>query len=183
MTFSPDTYNKALEVAASAHAAQKVPDSSHPYVIHVVAVAAEILAVATQDAFDVDFAVTCALLHDTIEDTNMLEEDIARLFGAPVARGVRALSKNAQLPKLEQMNDSLARIRSEPREVWMVKLADRITNLAAPPAYWPREKRIAYREEARTILATLGSASAPLANRLAAKIDAYGAFIDESGVQ
>ncbi len=180
MTFSPDTYKRALEVAATAHSAQKVPGSEHPYVIHVVTVACEILAVASLDSFDVDFAVTCALLHDTIEDTGMLEAEIEQQFGARVARGVRALSKNAQLPKPEQMADSLARIRNEPREVWMVKLADRITNLSEPPHYWSREKRIAYREEARTILAALGRACLPLANRLTERIETYKSFIGDA---
>ncbi|MDI1442864.1 HD domain-containing protein [Polyangium sp. 6x1] len=180
MTFSPDTYARALGFAADAHGAQRVPGKQHPYITHVVTVAAEILAVATKDSFDVELAMTCALLHDTLEDTSASEEEMTRLFGASVACGVRALSKDARLPKEEQMADSLARIQREPREVWMVKLADRITNLAAPPPYWSREKRIAYREEARRILAALGPASAPLAARLEAKIEAYGDYIGEA---
>jgi (p)ppGpp synthase/HD superfamily hydrolase len=181
MTFSPDTYARAIDFAAGAHGEQRVPGTQHPYIAHVATVAAEILAVATKDTFDVELAVTCALLHDTLEDTSASEDEITRLFGARVARGVRALSKDARLPKDEQMADSLTRITHEPREVWMVKLADRITNLAAPPPYWSRDKRIKYREEARQILATLGNASAPLAARLEAKIEAYGDYIGEAG--
>jgi (p)ppGpp synthase/HD superfamily hydrolase len=180
MTFSPDTYARALAYAAEAHREQRVPGTQHPYITHVATVAAEILSTASKDAFDVELAVTCALLHDTLEDTSASEDEITRLFGASVARGVRALSKDARLPKQDQMADSLARITREPREVWMVKLADRITNVAAPPPYWSRDKRLAYREEARRILAALGSASAPLAARLEAKIDAYGSYIDEA---
>ena len=180
MTFSPDTYARALRFAAEAHNAQRVPGSDLPYITHTTSVAAEILAVAAKDTFDVDLAVTCALLHDTLEDTSASEDEITRLFGVAVARGVRALSKDTRLPKEEQMADSLARIQQEPREVSMVKLADRITNLAEPPAYWSREKRIKYREEARQILAALGNTSAPLAARLEAKIEAYGSYIGEA---
>lgn len=39
-----------------------------------------------------------------------------------------------------QMQDSLRRIKSQPREVWMVKMADRITNLQPPPGHWSEEK-------------------------------------------
>jgi len=178
MTFSPDTYARALAFAAEAHGSQRVPGTELPYITHVATVTAEILGVATKDSFDVELAMTCALLHDTLEDTDASEDAIASLFGEPVRRGVRALSKDPRLPKDEQMGDSLARIQREPREVWMVKLADRITNLAAPPPYWSRDKRVAYREEARRILSALGSASAPLAARLGAKIEAYGDYIE-----
>ena len=71
------------------------------------------------------------------------------------------------------MRDSLARIRQEPREVWMVKLADRISNLMPPPAHWTKQKCAAYQEEARLILETLGEASPLLARRLGEKIEAY----------
>jgi (p)ppGpp synthase/HD superfamily hydrolase len=180
MTFHPDTYRLAIEFAAGSHGQQRVPGTELTYVVHLASVAAEVLAAAAVEPFDADFAVTCALLHDTLEDTGAAEEEIERRFGARVARGVRALSKDPRLPtKAEQMADSLARITHEPREVWIVKLADRISNLAAPPAYWTREKRSLYREEARQILATLGAASAHLAARLEAKIEAYGAYIDE----
>jgi len=180
MTFSPDTYARALSFAAEAHGAQRVPGTQHPYITHVAKVAAEILAVATKDTFDVDLAMTCALLHDTLEDTSASEDEITRIFGESVARGVRALSKDARLPKGEQMADSLARIQREPREVWMVKLADRITNLAPPPPHWSREKRVTYREEARRILSALGPGSAPLASRLEARIEAYGDYMGEA---
>jgi (p)ppGpp synthase/HD superfamily hydrolase len=71
------------------------------------------------------------------------------------------------------MADSLERIRQQPVEIWMVKLADRITNLAPPPSYWTVKKITQYHAEAREILATLGSASDFLAERLRQRILAY----------
>jgi len=61
-------------------------------------------------------------------------------FGKAVTDGVKALTKNESLPKDRQMSDSLHRIKLQPSEIWAVKLADRITNLQPPPAYWSREK-------------------------------------------
>jgi len=58
-----------------------------------------------------------------------------------VAIAVSSLSKNENLPREMQMQDSLDRILQLPKEVWAVKLADRITNLQPPPAYWDAEKK------------------------------------------
>lgn len=71
------------------------------------------------------------------------------------------------------MADSLRRIQAEPREVWMVKLADRISNLQPPPAHWTPAKIAAYRVEALAIADTLGAASPHLHARLRAKIADY----------
>lgn len=74
------------------------------------------------------------------------------------------------------MLDSLQRIRTQPKELWMVKLADRITNLQAPPASWTPARIAVNRAEAEIILSELGPASLLLARRLAQKLEAYRAF-------
>ena len=71
------------------------------------------------------------------------------------------------------MADALRRIALQPREVWLVKLADRITNLEPPPPQWSLEKRRAYRDEAAVILATLRAAHAGLAARFEVKLREY----------
>lgn len=176
-TFSQDAYQRAIAFAATAHGDQRIPGSGLPYVVHLSNVAMEVVAAAELDPFDVDFAVTCALLHDTLEDTETTDEEIERNFGARVRLGVRALAKNQALAKDARMSDSLARILEQPREVAIVKLADRITNLQPPPAHWSREKCLAYCEEARAIHAALGGACAPLARRLSEKIEAYAKLV------
>jgi len=88
---------------------------------------------------------------------------------------VQALSKDPALAKDVAMADSLRRIALQPREVRMVKLADRITNLAPPPAKWTTDRRRSYRDEAIAIHAALGDASPLLAERLLGRIDAYQA--------
>lgn len=188
MPFSPERYVEALHVAARRHAGQRVTGTELPYLVHVVSVAAETIAALEADGApggEPDLAVACALLHDTLEDTaddagakEALHAELAARFGAAVADGVRALSKDPGLPKDQRMTDSLRRIRLQPREVWMVKLADRLTNLAPPPAGWSRAKRVAYRAEAQVIADTLGEASPTLRARLQARIERYGAYLD-----
>jgi (p)ppGpp synthase/HD superfamily hydrolase len=177
--WSPERYLDAQQFAAEAHRGQQMPGSDGlPYLMHVDMVCMETLGALSVETYDdPDLAMQCALLHDTIEDTAATYDAVAARFGAAVADGVRALSKDADVPPERRMADSLARIRAQPREVWIVKLADRICNLREPPHYWTRDKRAAYRREAETILAALGPASAYLAGRLRDKIGAYGAFI------
>lgn len=174
--WSPDLYLTAWNYAAVMHGEQKVPGTELPYLTHVGAVAMEVMTALAQGVHvdNPDLAVQCALLHDVIEDTPASYGDVTDRFGVAVAQGVLALTKDTTLPsKAAQMADSLARIRQQPHEVWMVKLADRITNLQPPPAHWDPAKIAAYRVEAGTILDALGSADEWLAARLRGKIAAY----------
>lgn len=174
--WSQDRYTAAARFAAAAHQGQTVPGSELPYLLHVTLVAMEVTAaVRAEPGHDEDLAVQCALLHDTVEDTAVTYDQVAAAFGQAVADGVLALTKDENLPKDAQMPDSLRRIRAQPREVWLVKLADRIVNMQPPPKHWQADRITAYKEEARSILAALGAASPLLAARLAAKLEAYGA--------
>jgi (p)ppGpp synthase/HD superfamily hydrolase len=172
--WSSDLVQRALRLAAEAHGknGQTVPGTDLPYLLHVTQVAAEVMAVAGGDD-DNTLAVLCALLHDTLEDTELQPEAIAAAFGPEVLAGVQALTKDTSLPKAERMADSLRRIQAQPPQVGWVKLADRITNLQTPPAHWSDEKIAAYRVEAQQIHAALAQTNASLAARLAAKLAVY----------
>jgi len=175
--FAPDHYVAALRFAAERHATQNVPGSDFPYVVHVVSVAAEVIAALAVDHVEApELAVLCALLHDTIEDTATTHAELVAQFGTAVADGVAALSKRDAIAKPDRMADSLRRIRAQPHEIWMVKLADRITNLAPPPAHWSADKRTAYREEAVVIADTLVGASPTLDVRIRARIATYATY-------
>jgi guanosine-3',5'-bis(diphosphate) 3'-pyrophosphohydrolase len=174
--WNPDRYQQALTFAALRHGDQREPGHGLPYVVHVCKVAMEVQRAAFADpGFDVDLAVTAALLHDTLEDTATSRDELAQHFGEAVADAVDALTKKGgeDVPKEQRMLDSLARIRAQPRAVWVVKLADRITNLEEPPASWSIEKRRRYQDEARTIFASLRGGCDSLEQRLAQKIDDY----------
>jgi (p)ppGpp synthase/HD superfamily hydrolase len=174
-TWSQEKYIQALRFSAEAHNGQLFPGTELPYVIHVTMVAMEVIAaLAHEDGLDGDLVVQCALLHDVIEDAGISYEKLSAEFGADMADGVLALSKNNTLnSRQEKMADSLARIKEQPREIWMVKLADRITNLQPPPGHWSAEKIERYREEGKKILKELGNACFFLKERLEKKIKAY----------
>lgn len=175
MSWDPERYLEALHFAADAHCDQKVPGTDRPYLVHCVSVAQEVMgALAGGATFDADLSVACALLHDVIEDTSISPQAVVDRFGADIAEGVLALSKDKTLPSKQlQMEDSLERIRRQPHAVWAVKMADRITNLQPPPTHWGEEKINSYRSEAQLILRSLNEADGHLARRLEAKIAAY----------
>ncbi|MEH2305816.1 HD domain-containing protein [Nostoc sp.] len=177
--WSQEIYIKALKKAAHAHQGQKMAGSEIPYLMHLNLVSMEVIAaLSVETEHDGNLAIQCAILHDTIEDTNTTFEEIRIEFGESVANGVLALTKDENLAKNLQMADSLQRIKKQPKEIWMVKLADRITNLQAPPHYWTKDKIIRYREEGIQIYEALQDASPFLASRLAKLIEDYKAFIN-----
>lgn len=181
-SFSPDSYARAWHFATRFHANQTYGGATEgeqiPYLNHIGSVAMEVLwALSATPELDGDLAVQCALLHDTLEDTAATYDLVLAEFGPAVAAGVAALTKDKTLAdKAAQMQDSLDRIRQQPQEVWMVKMADRITNLRHPPYYWTPEKMQSYRREAQMIYASLHPAHGLLAERLLAKIEAYNRF-------
>ncbi len=172
--WTQDDYVKAYRFAADRHNAQKYPGTDLPYIMHLSFVGmAVIAALRVSEVAEEAVAVQCALLHDTIEDTTTTYDEIKQEFGELVADGVMALTKLATLEKSRRMADSLQRLQQQPTAVQLVKLADRITNLQAPPHYWSQEKIAAYRAEAIVIHQVLKESNAYLADRLQQKIDDY----------
>lgn len=172
--WSQEGYIKAYRYVAEAHNGQLFPGTELPYIMHVTFVCMEIIAcLDVENEHDGDLAVQCSLLHDVIEDTDITYAEIVKSFGERVALGVLALTKDASIAKKERMQESLSRIKHQPHEIWMVKMADRITNLAPPPDYWEHAKISSYREEAIEIHHALHEASPYLGQRLLKKIDGY----------
>lgn len=180
MNWDIDTYMRALEFVTLRHMGQtyggRLQDQQIPYVVHLAGVAQEMLWGWDDTAgLNLDLALQCALLHDVIEDTATSFDEVTVQFGEAVAHGVMALTKDAKLEsRAAQMVDSLHRIQMQPREIWCVKLADRISNLQHPPFYWSDERIAQYQEESNLILDSLGVANAKLAERLRGKIISYG---------
>ena len=140
--WSIDTLQDVWKLASKLHDGQKYggqdKDEKVEYLNHIGSVTFEILAAVSEDkALNADLAIKCAMLHDTIEDTDFSYEKAQDLFGKQVADGILALTKNETLSsKKAMMLDSLERIKQQPKEVWAVKMADRISNLYAPPYYF-----------------------------------------------
>lgn len=170
-----EIYQKAMKFAGEKHSDQKVPGSNSNYLLHLANVAMEVLmAYQFENNFDLNYAIQVAILHDTIEDTTADFEEVKSVFGEKIAEAVQALTKNEKLTsKEDRMKDSLERINKLQKEVGLVKLADRITNLQKPPKHWTKDKIQKYQEEARFILERLKGKNDYLHDRLGRKIKEY----------
>ncbi|MEN2399164.1 HD domain-containing protein [Flavobacterium sp. MC2016-06] len=181
--WSIDEIQKIWQLASKLHNGQKYGGHNEgervEYINHIGSVVFEIFnAIQFTENMNADLAIKCAMLHDTIEDTELTYESVNELFGPEVARGVLALTKNDKIEgQIEKMQDSLKRIKEQPVEIWAVKMADRISNLYEPPYYWSDEKKILYLEEAKIILKELKDGNKYLAERLEIKIKEYHGFL------
>ncbi len=173
-------YQNAIVFAAHKHRENEysINGTRLPYLVHVCNVAMEILIAGPQtNGFNIGLAVQVALLHDTLEDTSATFDELVITFGADVARGVLALTKIKYVPPRERMKDCLSRIKTQPKEIWAVKLADRISNLQPPPEDWNASKKTEYLLEARFIYDELKEGNEYLAARLEKMIENYKIYV------
>ncbi len=169
-----DIYAKAADFAEKAHRGQSIPGSETPYIVHCTKVCMEVLFVLSRrNDLDHKLCINCALLHDILEDSDVTYDDLFSEFGADTAEGVLALTKNKSIEKNLRMEDSIKRIKNSGPETGIVKMADRITNLAPPPGFWSKEKIKQYFHESEMIYDALKSLDHNLAGRLLEKINNY----------
>ena len=148
---------KAAHFAADKHRTQRRKDAeASPYINHPIAIA-HVLA-AEGDVTEIAVLVA-ALLHDTVEDTETTSVELESLFGTEVAGIVAEVTDDKSIPKAERKHLQVSKAASKTRGAKLVKLADKISNLrdiaAAPPVGWPLERREAYFEWAKQVVAGL----------------------------
>ncbi|MEG0764630.1 MAG: bifunctional (p)ppGpp synthetase/guanosine-3',5'-bis(diphosphate) 3'-pyrophosphohydrolase, partial [Pseudoflavonifractor sp.] len=119
----------AFTYADNAHSGQLRKDGS-PFVTHPLAVA-EIVA---DLELDTD-SIIAAMLHDCIEDTAATHEEIAKLFGTPVAElveGVTKLTRVQYTSKEEEQMENLRKMlmaMAKDIRVILIKICDRLHNM------------------------------------------------------
>lgn len=124
------TLEPALQFAAKAHKGAFRKGTSIPYIAHPME-AASIAAKIT----DNPVVITAAALHDVLEDTPYLPQDIEEYFGRDVLELVLQESEN----KREDINpqdswrirkkETLTALAQAPREAQIVALADKLSNM------------------------------------------------------
>ena len=117
--------NKAIEFATRAHAGQFRKGTRRPYIVHPIEVG-DIVSTMTQD----EEIISAAVLHDTIEDCEGVSREIlARKFSERVAGIVAQESEDKTKTWMERKSATIEHIRNAPREVQMVGLADKLSNM------------------------------------------------------
>lgn len=146
---------------------------AEPYINHLTEVA-ELVARAT-DAAELD-VIIAAVLHDTVEDTGVSLQEIADQFGAEVAGLVAEVSDDKSLPKAERKRLQVEHAPHASRGAKLIKLADKTANLralaASPPPDWTTERRDAYRDWTREVVAGCRGVSSWLEARFDEAADA-----------
>jgi len=149
---------RAFEIAVDAHKNQR-RKSGEPYIFHPLAVAK---IVASEIGLGTT-SVICALLHDTVEDTEITLEDIKREFGDEIVTMIDGLTK---IGKISSQSESLQAENyrkilltlSDDIRVILIKIADRLHNMRTLDTV-PRKNQLKISSETIYLYA-------PLAHRL-----------------
>ncbi|CDC09047.1 relA/SpoT family protein [Clostridium sp. CAG:413] len=149
---------KAYELAAKVHEGQKRL-SGEPYIMHPLSVALILARLGMDDA-----SIIAAMLHDTVEDTDLTNDEIKKEFGDTVAELVDGVTKIGRVPlqtKEEQQAENIRKMliaMSRDIRVIIIKLADRLHNMRTL-MYKPEQRR-------RDIALETIEIYAPIAHRL-----------------
>ncbi|MEY3946556.1 MAG: hypothetical protein RJB03_1262 [Bacteroidota bacterium] len=148
----------AFEMSVEAHKTMR-RKSGEPYIFHPLAVA---MICVEEIGLGVRSTI-CALLHDTVEDTDTTLEDIQREFGAEITRIIDGLTKiatvvdNNTTQQAENFKKILLTLTDDPRVI-LIKLADRLHNMRTLDSM-KREKQLKVSSETVYVYA-------PLAHRM-----------------
>jgi GTP pyrophosphokinase len=148
----------AFEMAADAHVTMR-RKTGEPYILHPIAVA----KICVEEIGLGVRSTICALLHDTVEDTDITLDDVKREFGEEITRIVDGLTKidnvidvNAS-QQAENFKKILLTLTDDPRVI-LIKLSDRLHNMRTLDVM-KREKQLKIASETIFIYA-------PLAHRM-----------------
>jgi GTP pyrophosphokinase len=148
----------AFEMAAEAHKTMR-RKSGEPYILHPLAVA----QICVEEIGLGVRSTICALLHDTVEDTDISLDDVQREFGLEIARIVDGLTKISNVidvnasQQAENFKKILLTLTDDPRVI-LIKLADRLHNMRTLESM-KREKQLKIASETVYVYA-------PLAHRM-----------------
>ncbi|MCZ6856438.1 MAG: bifunctional (p)ppGpp synthetase/guanosine-3',5'-bis(diphosphate) 3'-pyrophosphohydrolase [Gemmatimonadetes bacterium] len=149
-----DLIDRAYRLSAEAHRGQKRL-SGEAFISHAVEVARILL-----DHHMDSVTIAAALLHDTVEDSDVLIEDIRQQFGEEVGEIVDGLTKISSLSfrsstehQVENYRKLLLSIAKDARVI-IVKLADRLHNMRTLE-HLPAERRERIARETQELYAPL----------------------------
>ncbi len=117
--------DRAIAFATKAHEGQVRKGTSRPFIQHPMEVG-KIVASMTDD----DEVISAAILHDTIEDCESITEEIlCEQFTPRVASLVAQESEDKSKTWMERKSATIAHLKLAPREIQMIGLADKLSNM------------------------------------------------------
>ncbi|MDY6868900.1 MAG: HD domain-containing protein [Chloroflexota bacterium] len=148
---------EAINYAARKHHGQVRKDHrGSPYVTHPIAVANAIWGVGN---ISDEFTLICAILHDTIEDTDTKESEIKECFGEDVLSVVLEVSDDKSQEKMERKRQQVIHAPHLSEAARLIKLSDKLVNcrdiLQSPPKNWSLTRRQEYIQWAADVVAEI----------------------------
>ncbi|MCC8406095.1 MAG: HD domain-containing protein [Rickettsia endosymbiont of Sceptobius lativentris] len=133
---------KAIYYARKYHGSQ-MRQSGDPYYSHPIEVAIMLAVFVAEEApkLFTSNMINAALLHDTIEDTELTEEMINEIFNKEIAKHVEGLTRIKPYGKIsaeESLNQS---IKQKRHDIALIKLFDRVHNIQTLGAKSPKKIR------------------------------------------
>ncbi|WP_045516922.1 HD domain-containing protein [Neobacillus niacini] len=120
-----DVVEKALQTASRSHEGQYRKNTDIPYIIHPVAVGMMLMKAGYSDEI-----VAAGILHDTVEDTPLILEDIKEEFGAKIAEIVEGSSEpDKTLPWKDRKEHTIEFLKTASEEIRAVVCADKLHNI------------------------------------------------------
>lgn len=122
--------NKAIKFATEAHSGMYRKGKEIPDIVHPLE-AASIASTMTVD----EEIIAAAVLHDVIEDTHVIEEQLLLEFGPRITHLVCADSENKRIDRLAEetwglrKQETLNRLRIADMDEQIVVLADKLSNI------------------------------------------------------
>ena len=155
---------RAASFAAKKHTDQKRKGSDgEPYINHPLEVANMLVNIGGVNDPEI---IVAALLHDTVEDTDVSFEEIAEQFGITVAGYVRELTDDKTLAKAERKQKQVEHAPHLSHGARQIKLADKISNIRditdKPPDGWDLQRRREYVDWGEKVVAGLRGANSDL---------------------
>ena len=144
--------DKAIKFATKAHGKQKRKYTGEPYITHPIAVMEIVRGVPHTDEM-----LVAAVLHDTVEDTDVTLADIKAQFGTKVMKlveGLTDVSRPEDGNRKTRKAMDRAHLAKQNAEVQTIKLADLIHNTMSIGLYDPHFYKV-YKEEKIKILDVL----------------------------
>ncbi len=154
----------ALRFTAERHRFQrrKDPDAS-PYINHLIEVA--LILSTTGGVSDLD-VLQAAVLHDVLEDTDTMADELEARFGARVRLLVEEVTDDQSLPKADQKRLQVEHAPQLSVAAKQLKLADKISNIGdlrrGVPREWSLQRSLDYIDWAEQVVAGCRGANAAL---------------------
>lgn len=139
-TYDMEKITKAYKLAEKSHGDQRRV-SGIPYILHPTSVA----CIVAELGMDTD-SICGALLHDVVEDTPVMLDEISKLFGGEVAKLIDGVTKISKIPYSTREQQQAENIRkmliamADDIRVIIIKLADRLHNMRTMDCM-PEQKR------------------------------------------